>query len=111
MDEKSRKMAAATDAVRISDDQLDEVTGGTNFYHETSTDKYYHWKGWLKNGQKYLCPCCGRALSSTFGFNYSCKPCNKSWVDESWLRLNHSSGLWEEITKEQYEIAMRIDYS
>ncbi len=86
----------------VSDEDLSKVNGGLVTWHDAATDKYYKWVGGSYSS-KYLCPNCGRPLSSFWGINYSCSSCDASWFYEDRLVPNYASGTWNEITKEQYD--------
>ncbi len=87
----------------LTDAELAEVTGGLDFLHVSSTDKYYRWSGSSsQDGQKFLCPNCGRPVHSGSMYRYYCDPCNESWYFESKLVPNFSSGLWKQISRVEY---------
>ncbi len=94
-------METEKNVAAISDDELASISGGLVTWHDAATDKYYKWSGGSYS-QKYLCPNCGRPLSSSWGINYSCGSCDASWFYEDRLVPNYASGRWAEITKEQY---------
>lgn len=98
MDTEKKKNAAAA----VADEDLAEVNGGKVTWYDAATDKYYKWAG-SSYSMKYLCPNCGRPLSSYWGINYSCGSCNASWFYEERLVPNYASGTWTEITKERYD--------
>lgn len=98
--ENTRKVANKT---QLSDNELADVTGGMGKWYDAATGKYYKWTGCFDNDLKYLCPNCGRPLSSFWGFKYTCDHCDASWILEERLVPNYASGLWKEITKEEYD--------
>ena len=89
-------------AAAISDEQLDQVTGGYAIHGDTAADKYYAWEGSDTDDSKYLCPNCKRPVHHGSWFRYYCDPCNASWFDEDKLLPNLNCGKWKRITKEEY---------
>lgn len=88
----------------VADEELADVTGGYDKYHDDSTDKYYIWNGNSRLSQKYLCPNCGLPVHEGLGYRYYCDPCNASWFYESPLKPNIGAGYWKEVTKREYEL-------
>lgn len=87
----------------VSDENLEKVTGGYVYHHDSATNRYYAWQGGANNDSKYLCPNCKRPVHYGSWLRYYCDPCNASWLDEDWLLPNFSSNEWKQITKEEYE--------
>lgn len=87
--------------MELKKEELEQVSGG---YNLTEIDgRYYHYTG--KESQrdsKYVCPVCGRSVHYGSGWRYYCDFCDKSWFFERGLNPNLSSGLWEEISEEEY---------
>ncbi len=90
-------------AENLQDADLEQVTGGYRLYHDRGTDKYYKWTGENFGDNKYLCPNCKRPVHLGWWLKFYCDPCNASWMDESRLLPNYSSGLWNEITKDEFD--------
>ena len=87
----------------LTDEQMAQVSGaGTDYYHDSTTDKYYRWKGGpFSYDDKYLCPHCGMELKSQmFGTWYRCWRCRETWYHEDKLKLNVKN--WTEISKQDY---------
>ncbi len=97
------KTNANTDVAQLADQDLEKVTGGLLYFYDSRTGKYYQWDGGYSFGKKYVCPNCGRPVSSTFGIRYDCDHCDASWVFEKRLYPNVDSGLWTEISEEEYD--------
>lgn len=94
-----------TAATALHDQDLDEVTGGLDYVEVKSTGKYYKWRGNdNQDGQKFLCPNCGRPVHYGAWMRYYCDPCNESWLYESKLVPNIASGLWHEIPEFEYRL-------
>ena len=91
-------------ATALNDSELNEVTGGYNYTHDASTDKYYQWNGNdLEEDHKYVCPNCKRPVHHGLWRRFYCDPCDASWLQEDRLLPNLNSGLWREISKSDYE--------
>ena len=87
---------------QLTNKELDEVNGGYTVFKHTD-GKYYEFIGDdSQRSQKYLCPNCGRPVRYGSGWRYYCDFCDKSWFFERGLNPNLSSGLWEEISEEEY---------
>ncbi len=91
------------DTKTLNDNELDEVNGGKTKFYDKATGKYYRWNGHYAYDKQYLCPKCGKPLSTTFGFRYDCSSCDDYWIRESSLVPNLASGLWKEISKDEYD--------
>ncbi len=85
----------------VPDQDLNEVTGGYITCEDSSTGKYYKYTGNDKD-KKYACPNCGRPVHSGAGWRFYCNPCNESWFCEGLLRPNLNSGVWKEISEQEY---------
>ena len=87
--------------MELKKEELEQVSGG---YNLTKIDgRYYHYTGKdCQRDSKYVCPVCGRSVHYGSGWRYYCDFCDKSWFFERGLNPNISSGLWEEISEEEY---------
>ena len=86
----------------LNDTDLSEVAGGYTYVEFESLGIYYRWNG-DDNNRKYLCPNCKQPVHMGSWGRYYCDPCNASWYNEAPLRPNISSGMWQEISKDEYE--------
>lgn len=104
MDEKK-----PADAFELDDEQLAGVAGGQSYADQDG--KHYKYIGnddtdpdW---NNCYLCPNCGRPVHYGGWGRYFCDPCDENWYYESKLRLNLSTGVWQEMDDEQYKKATK----
>ena len=94
----------------VSDEDLDKVTGGLDYVEIKSTGKYYAWNGSdFHDGQKFLCPNCGRPVHYGWGYRYYCDPCNASWYYEDKLVPNIKCSSWKEISQEAYNMLTLVN--
>ena len=99
----------------LTDDQLAEIAagGGKRVWSIQGLDQetYYKWTGGdFSYDKKYLCPNCGRELSSIlWGSWYRCGLCFETWHNEDKLRPNLKN--WVKIPKSEYEEILREDSS
>lgn len=93
----------------LADNDLSEVSGGREYQYEDG--KYYKYVGSNSDADwsaSYLCPRCDEPLQYTGWGWYHCKDCNESWINEGKLDLNLDSGVWQEISLEEYRKAPTI---
>lgn len=88
--------------IELNENELNQVHGG---YDWCEYDKrYYKFIG--DNGKdknrKYVCPICGRRVHYGKGWRYYCDDCDKSWFMEGFLKPNLNSGVWQEISEDEY---------
>ncbi len=96
----SEKTMNNTQQQALVNEDLAEVTGGAYYACVKSTDKYY--KSDAPVNQLFLCPKCNRPVhTGTFG-RYYCDPCDKSYACTDSLVPNIDSGLWQEISGDEY---------
>lgn len=87
----------------LADSDLSDVSGGQEYHIQDG--KYYKYVGSSSNedwSASYLCPRCDEPLSYTGWGRYYCKDCDESWWKEINLDLNLDSGVWQEISREEY---------
>lgn len=106
MDEKKPKVAEA-----ISDEELGTVTGGATLHMDG--DRYYAYVGSTSDADwdaSYLCPKCGRPVKYTGYGRFRCNSCDESWFFEYKLKINTNSGMWKEISREEFMHRLRPEY-
>lgn len=94
-------------AAELSDEQLAGVTGG--LCYTQSDGKYFRYIGSNSEadfGKRYLCPKCGRPVRYGVWLRFCCDSCDETWYYEHTLVPNTASGVWEEISKADYDAAM-----
>ncbi len=91
---------AATE--KLTDSELGAVAGGFSKFEDTTTGKCYKFTGSDTNA-KYLCPNCGRPVHRGDLGKFYCDPCDDSWFWEDDLLPNLKSGVWKEISKDEFE--------
>lgn len=91
----------------LDDDQLSAVAGGQSYADQDG--KHYKYVGTDKTDPHwnncYLCPKCGRPVHHNGWGYYFCDPCDDYWYYESKLRLNLSTGVWQEISDAEHKRA------
>lgn len=97
-----------TDVEGLADEDLADVAGGYDKYHDESPDRYYIWDGNSRTYAKYLCPNCRRPVHEGLGARYYCDPCDASWYIESRLVPNIGAGYWKEVSKQEYQLYQRV---
>lgn len=92
----------------LPDESLNAVTGGTKESRRVG-DKYFAFFGSedKDRDRKYLCPRCSRPVHYGFWGRFYCDPCDEGWSSVTDLKLNFSSGLWEEISELEYIVLQR----
>ena len=98
------------EAQELADEELEKVAGGRRYFATTS-GRYFHYVGRLADSdgyeddwnKRYLCPNCGKPVHCGRWDRYYCDPCDESWYNENKLMINLGSGLYEEITKQEFE--------
>lgn len=110
MDEKKPKVAEA-----ISDEDLEGITGGATLHMGGTSDdpKYYRYVGSTSDADwdaSYLCPKCGRPVKYTGTGRFRCNSCDESWFFEYKLTVNTESGVWKEISREEFMKRLRPEY-
>lgn len=90
----------------LSEEELSAVSGGAK---KIATDgAYYKFTGDYNKESDYnnmfLCPYCGGKLHWGTWLRWYCDYCNTSWYEYSTssLKPNLSSGLWKNISKDEY---------
>lgn len=94
------------EAQKIPDEFLGQVFGGKK--HFEINGRYFEYTGsilcWSSDWDHcYLCPRCGRPVHYGKWARFYCDPCDESWYWEEKLVPNLASGLWKELTKEEYD--------
>lgn len=87
----------------LVDKDLGGVAGGRTYAQEAG--KYYKYVGTKSDADwnnSYVCPHCDEPVAYKGWGRYYCKDCDESWWDERKLDLNFESGVWKEITKQEY---------
>lgn len=93
----------------LSDEQLAGVTGGLGYAE--AGGRYYRYIGSDSEsdyGKRYLCPKCGRPMRYGVWLRFTCDSCDESWYYEDALVPNAASGVWEEISKADYDAALGL---
>lgn len=106
MDEKKPEAAEA-----ISDEELGTITGGATLH--TYGDKYFAYVGSSSKADwnaSYVCPKCGRPVKYTSLGLFRCDSCDESWFFEYNLTINTKSGMWKEISREEFMHRLRPEY-
>ena len=99
----------------LTDDQLAEISagGGKRVWSIEGLDQvtYYKWTGGdFSYDKKYLCPNCGRELSSILsGTWYRCGMCWETWYNEDKIRPNLKN--WVQISKADYDSILQEEAS
>ena len=89
------------DNKELGKEELEQVSGGC--YLKEVDDKYYHYAGdKSKLNLKYVCPKCGKPVYHGFWGRYYCDDCKESWFFEESLMPNLKSGVWKQISEEEY---------
>lgn len=88
--------------IEMTEHELNQVHGGYKWYEENG--RYYKFVGDENKDKdrKYVCPICGRRLHYGKAWRYYCDDCDKSWFMEWHLPPNRNSGVWQEISREEY---------
>ena len=81
------------DNKELSKEELEQVNGGC--YLKEVDDKYYHYTG--DKTQLNLKP----VYHGSWG-RYYCDDCKESWFFEDSLKPNLKSGVWKQISEEEY---------
>lgn len=103
MEEKKPMDTEMTGTEQLTDEQLGGIVGGLR-YVKTNT-WCYKYVGSTSDADwnaSYLCPKCRKPVHYTGWGWFRCDPCDESWFDEGKLVLNLDSGLWKQISKEEY---------
>lgn len=106
MDEKK-----PTEPQEISDEELGSVTGGATLHMKD--DKYYAYVGSTSTedwNNSYLCPNCGRPVRYTNLGRFHCDACDETWWFEYKLTINTETGVWKEISREEFMKRLRPEY-
>ncbi len=103
--EKTQGMAQPQN---LTDAELENVTGGMEWYQDTKEHRFFHWAGGNNLDEKYRCPNCDRLLHYGTGWRYYCDPCNESWFYESDLTLNLGDHLWKEVSWSDWYEANKV---
>lgn len=106
MDEKK------LNSIELTDEELQKVQGGRR-ESRCVGDKYYAFSGNGDNDRdrKYLCPNCSRPVHYGSWGRFYCDPCNEGWFNVIDLKLNFSSGVWEEISELEYIVLQKTSRS
>lgn len=95
----------------LTDDELGKVTGGATLHMKG--DKYFAYIGSSSNSDwnlSYVCPNCGKPVRYTkLGF-FKCDACDEKWWFEYKLEINDKSGVWKEISREEFMHRLRPEY-
>ena len=104
----AENMTRDDQAAALNDSELEDVAGGDSKFHCSTNDKYYRYLSHedISYGKSapgaYLCPNCRRIVHKGSWGRYYCDPCNASWYHINRLVPNMESGLWREISKDEY---------
>ncbi len=92
----------------LKDFELDMVAGGSTKVHNETTGKYYRYYGSMdaygtySTAGTFCCPNCNRVVHKGSWGRWYCDPCNESWYFTGKLIPNMESGLWEEISRDEF---------
>lgn len=96
---------------QLSDEELATVTGGATLHMYDG--RYFAYVGssstddWNKS---YVCPKCGKPVRyNKLGF-FKCDSCDESWWFECNLTINTETGMWKEISREEFMKRLRPEY-
>lgn len=103
MEEKKTTNAEGLGAEQLADEQLNGIVGGRD-YVKTNTwcYKYVGSSSDEDWSASYLCPKCHNPVRYTGWGWFRCDPCDESWFNEAKLPLNLNSGVWKQISEEEY---------
>lgn len=96
---------------KISDEELEKVTGGEKLriLYDTDANGRRYRRYFVFNGDEdkvrdrlYVCPICGSRVHYGTAWRYYCDDCDKSWFLTSYLKPNLHSGVWTEIAEYTY---------
>lgn len=95
----------------LSDEALGSVAGGATLHMDG--DRYYAYVGSTSDedwNASYLCPNCGNPVAYTGWGKFHCDVCDETWWFEYKLRLNLGTGMWQEISREEFMHRLRPEY-
>lgn len=100
-----------TEPQEVADEELGSVIGGLQTH--VRNGKHYRYVGTYSKHDRnlsYLCPNCGRPVCYTGWGRFHCNACDEAWFPERNLIPNTESGVWEEMSDEEYKAYQeRID--